>query len=63
MRETLENLSCGSCGGRAMEPVKHQLSLQVLRGENILLTKEVSKLFCKIHLDQGESHISNKINF
>ncbi|XP_040874362.1 homeobox-leucine zipper protein HDG11 [Glycine max] len=44
MRETLENLSCGSCGGRAMEPVKHQLSLQVLRGENILLTKECERI-------------------
>jgi len=45
MSETLKTVACGPCGGRAMQPEERELYLQILKVENLLLIKEVSKQY------------------
>ncbi|RDX76970.1 Homeobox-leucine zipper protein ROC8, partial [Mucuna pruriens] len=46
MREALQKVFCVPCGGGAFGGAEErELSLQILKAENFLLTKEASKLF------------------
>jgi len=42
MSETLKSVACEPCGGRSKGQEERELSLQILKVENILLIKEVS---------------------
>jgi len=45
MSETLKTIACAQCGGRSMGQEERELYLQILKVENILLIKEVSKKY------------------
>ncbi|KAK7399839.1 hypothetical protein VNO78_11032 [Psophocarpus tetragonolobus] len=56
IRETLDNVICAPCGGKAMGPKEQALSLEILRVQNILLTKEcerISSLLAKNGVNPG----------
>ncbi|ESW30853.1 hypothetical protein PHAVU_002G187900, partial [Phaseolus vulgaris] len=44
MSETLKSVACAPCGGRSMGQEERELSLQILKVENILLIKECERV-------------------